>query len=217
MPTPPPGADDGWCRSTLFLKSNSETMDSDGPKTVALTVSTDAWLDLLDESDEPPDALSFWVERVVRATLRAATDVAWLRRGEVSLVLADDEEIRRLNAAYRQKDRATNVLSFPGLDLVEGDAEGAEPPGIAALGDVVISHSRLRVEAGELGKAPLDHFAHLLVHGTLHLLGYDHDIDDSAETMEALEAEILRMLDFAAPYEPVADADGECAALSAIS
>ena len=192
-------------------------MDSDGPNTVALTVSADAWLDLLDESDEPPDALALWVERVVRGTLDAATDVAWLKAGEVSMLLADDEEVQRLNAAYRQKDRATNVLSFPSLDLVDGITLDRCPPGMVALGDVVISHSRLMAEASELHKTPVDHFAHLLVHGTLHLLGYDHEVDDRAETMEALEAEILKTLDFAAPYESAVDAEGRSATLSVVS
>ncbi len=192
-------------------------MDTDGPTTVALTVSADAWLEVLDEPDEPPDALSSWVERVVRKALDAATDVAWLKTGEVSLLLTDDREIRELNAAYRQRDRATNVLSFPSLDPVDGVIDGRRPPGMVALGDVAISHERLATEAIELDKAPVDHFAHLLVHGTLHLLGYDHEDDDRAEAMEALEAKILASLDFAAPYAPVADVEGECSALSAVS
>jgi probable rRNA maturation factor len=192
-------------------------MDSDGPKTVALTVSAEAWLDVLDEPDEPPDAFSSWAERVVRATLDRATDVDWLKAGEISLLLSDDRELQKLNAAYRQKDRATNVLSFPGLDLVDGKAEGACPPGMVALGDVVISHERLTAEADALDKPRVDHFAHLLVHGVLHLLGYDHEDDDRALTMETLEAEILQALGFAAPYAPVDDADDARAALSAAS
>jgi probable rRNA maturation factor len=192
-------------------------MDIDAPETVALTISADAWLDVLGEPDEPPDALAAWTERVVRAVLDRATDVAWLKRGEVSLLLTNDREIRELNATYRQKDRATNVLSFPSLDLRDGNAVGPRGPGAVVLGDVVISHERLMGEAVDLEKTPVDHFAHLLVHGTLHLLGYDHDHDERAEVMEAHEAEILKMLGFAPPYVSVDDVSHRPAVLSVVS
>ena len=189
-------------------------MDSDGPATVALTVTTEAWRTAIDEL-EPPDALRAFVERVLRAALEAGTPVPWLQAGEVSLLLTDDREIQSLNSTYRAKNRPTNVLSFPGLDLIDGRADLAPPPGAAVLGDVVISHERLTAEADELGKAPIDHLAHLLVHGALHLLGYDHDEDRRAEVMEALEVEILQSLGRAAPYAPVIDADPvEAAAMS---
>ena len=190
-------------------------MDSDGPTTVALTVTAEAWRTAIDEL-EPPDALQAFAERVVRAALDAGTAVPWLQTGEVSLLLTDDEEIRGLNNSYRARDRATNVLSFPGLDLADGETAIASPPGAAILGDIVISHERLMAEADELDKAPIDHLAHLLVHGALHLLGYDHDDDRRAEVMEALEAEILQSLGCAAPYASVIELDAvEGAAMSA--
>ncbi len=190
-------------------------MDSDGPTTVALTVTAEAWRTAIDEL-EPPDALQAFAERVVRAALGAGTAVPWLQTGEVSLLLTDDDEIRGLNNSYRAKDRATNVLSFPGLDLADGQTAMASPPGAAILGDIVISHERLMAEADELGKAPIDHLAHLLVHGALHLLGYDLDDDRRAEVMETLEAEILRSLGCAAPYASVIELDAvEGAAMSA--
>lgn len=191
-------------------------MDSDGPTTVALTVTAEAWRTAIDEL-EPPEALHAFAERVVRAALDAGTVVPWLQTGEVSLLLTDDHEIRGLNDTYRSKDRATNVLSFPGLDLTDGQTDMASSPGAAILGDIVISHERLMAEAGELGKAPIDHLAHLLVHGALHLLGYDHDEDQRAEAMEALEAEVLQSLGRAAPYAPMIETDPvEAGAMSAV-
>ncbi|NJO38796.1 MAG: rRNA maturation RNase YbeY [Rhizobiales bacterium] len=189
-------------------------MDSDGPTTVALTVNAPAWEDGLGEEPEPPQPLQAVAARIVRATLEAAARTPWLKAGEVSVLLTDDREIRALNAAYRQRDRATNVLSFPGLDLADGASGVVRPPAAAMLGDIVMSHERLMAEADELAKAPLDHFAHLLVHGTLHLLGYDHEDDGRALVMEALEARILKTLGRAAPYTPASEVDAGPAAPS---
>lgn len=175
-------------------------MDIDGSSTVALTVASTAWQDAF-------EALEPLAARIVRATLDQAATAPWLKAGEVSLLLTDDEEIRALNATFRARDQATNVLSFPGLDLVEGRAETPAPPGPILLGDVVISFERLAEEATEQQKALVDHFAHLLVHGTLHLLGYDHGDDAQAQLMEGLEATILKTLGFSAPYAAFAEAD----------
>ena len=184
-------------------------MDSDGPSTVSLTVSAPAWRDAL--GDVKPLA-----ERIVRAALEAATEDVRLRAGEVSLLLTDDAEIRSLNAAYRGKDRSTNVLSFPGLDTKAGRMESAPPSGQPVLlGDVALSSERLLAEAKELRKQPVDHFAHLLVHGTLHLLGYDHEKDVEAAAMEELEASILETLGFAAPYDAIANNDDKPAVMAA--
>jgi len=182
-------------------------MDSDGPSTVILTVASGAWRDAF-------DALEPLVERAVLATLDQATSTASLQAGEVSLLLTDDQEIRTLNTTYRSKDQATNVLSFPSLDLVDGQTKAGEdqvetvmPPGPILLGDIAISYERVHAEAREQQKELTDHFAHLLVHGTLHLLGYDHDDDRRAEVMEGHEAAILQTLGFAAPYRPFTEAD----------
>ena len=179
-------------------------MDSDGSPTVVLTVASASWRDAFESLE--PLAL-----RIVRATLAKATAVTWLKAGEVSLLLTDDREIRRLNRTYRARDRATNVLSFPGLELTEGRAAAPDlppDPGPALLGDVAISFERLSREAKAEGKALIDHFAHLLVHGTLHLLGYDHGGDAEAALMEGLETSILESLGFAAPYGPAQAEDG---------
>ena len=189
-----------------------ETMDSDGSSPVVLTVAAASWRGMCRaqgkiDASEAHDVLGALAERVVRATLEAAAVTAWAKTGEVSLLLTDDREIRSLNKTYRARDRATNVLSFPGQDLVEGKASAPRAPGPVLLGDIAISIERLQAEASEQDKASVDHFAHLLVHGTLHLLGYDHEDDAAAAVMEGLETSILETLGFAAPYESVAYAD----------
>ena len=107
--------------------------------------------------------------------------------------IVDEEESADLNGRYRDKPYATNVLSFPS-DVPE---EIAEP----ALGDLVVCAPVVRREAAEQGKSEAAHWAHMIVHGVLHLRGYDHIEDAEAERMEALEAAILSDLGFADPYK----------------
>jgi probable rRNA maturation factor len=111
---------------------------------------------------------------------------------ELAIRIVDADEGRALNRDYRGKDYATNVLSFP-AEL---------PPGVQLplLGDLAICAPVVQREALEQGKREKDHWAHLTVHGVLHLLGYDHLADDEAETMEALERRILAGLSIANPY-----------------
>jgi len=110
---------------------------------------------------------------------------------EVTIVLTDDTEMRDLNRDWRAKDQPTNVLSFP-----SGDAPG-EP---GALGDIVIAYETARAEADDEGTALEDHVAHLVVHGVLHLLGFDHMKEDEAEKMEDLERKALASIGIADPY-----------------
>ncbi len=112
--------------------------------------------------------------------------------GEVCIRIVDAEESQSLNAEYRGKDKPTNVLSFP-FEV---------PPGIPVtlLGDLVICAEFVAAEAEEQEKALFDHWAHMVVHGTLHLLGFDHINDDDAEEMEALERTLLARLNIADPY-----------------
>ena len=120
---------------------------------------------------------------------------------EISVRLTGDDEVRTLNAQYRHKDKPTNVLSFPMvqpdlLDTVSTNSDDGE----LLLGDIVLAHGVCAAEAVERGISVEDHATHLLVHGTLHLLGYDHQGDDEAEGMEAIERDTLAALGIADPY-----------------
>jgi probable rRNA maturation factor len=119
---------------------------------------------------------------------------AGLSDSEVSVKFTSDEEVRALNAAWRGKDRPTNVLSFP-------MAEESELAGAQLLGDVVLAHGICAAEAAEKRVAIETHAAHLVVHGTLHLLGYDHEKGEAdAEAMEEIERRALASLGIADPY-----------------
>jgi probable rRNA maturation factor len=111
---------------------------------------------------------------------------------EVTIRLVDEEESHQLNHEYRGKDKPTNVLSFP-FEV---------PPGIEInlLGDLIICKQVVEKEAAEQHKELMAHWAHMVVHGSLHLLGYDHIEDDEAEEMESLESEIMQSMGFPDPY-----------------
>jgi probable rRNA maturation factor len=115
---------------------------------------------------------------------------------ELGIRLADDSEQRRLNRGWRGVDRPTNVLAFPALE--RGRPIPSEAP--LLLGDVVLAFETVACEAEEQGKPFPDHLAHLIVHGVLHLLGYDHDNDTEAVAMEQLETSILASLGVPDPY-----------------
>ena len=122
---------------------------------------------------------------------------------ELSVVLTSDEKVRALNAEWRGKDKPTNVLSFPQAEpdeLVGADTPGPE----LMLGDIVLARETCAREAEEKALRLPDHAAHLLVHGTLHLLGYDHMDDQTAEDMEAREVRALARLGLPNPYEVAA-------------
>ena len=121
--------------------------------------------------------------------LRAATAALGAVEGDVVVLLTDDAGVQDLNVRFRDKDRPTNVLSFPA-------AESAFPH----LGDVVLAHAYCAAEAETQGKTLSDHLSHLVVHGVLHLLGRDHEDDAEAEEMEGEEREILASLEVADPY-----------------
>lgn len=120
---------------------------------------------------------------------------------EISVKFTSDEEVRALNRDYRGKDKPTNVLSFPMMepDLLSQIADAGE--GELLLGDIVLAHGVCVREAAEKGIAVEAHAAHLIVHGSLHLLGYDHEVsDDEAEEMEQVERVALAALGIADPY-----------------
>ena len=112
---------------------------------------------------------------------------------EISVRLVDTEEMTTLNETYRDKAGPTNVLSFPS-DLPEGLQ-------LPLLGDIVICAPVVRAEAAQQGKSLSAHWAHMTIHGALHLLGYDHIAEGEAATMEALESAILARLDYPCPYQ----------------
>ena len=121
------------------------------------------------------------------------------RNVELGVRLTGDEEVRALNSQWRGKDRPTNVLSFPLAEADELDADIAGGPELM-LGDIVLAHGVCAAEAADKGIGLETHASHLLVHGTLHLLGYDHHDDDAATDMEAREVRALARLGIADPY-----------------
>lgn len=120
---------------------------------------------------------------------------------EISIRLTSDDEVQTLNKQYRQKDKPTNVLSFPMVqaDLLETISQNSDD-GEVLLGDIVLAHGVCVAEADERGISVEDHATHLVVHGVLHLLGYDHMDDDEAESMEQIERDALDALGLHDPY-----------------
>ena len=135
-------------------------------------------------------------DEVARRAIAAALAEArrpYMDEAELSVILADDTRVKELNRDWRGKDKPTNVLTFP---AAEGDAIASSP----MLGDVIIAYETVAEEARESGKTFGDHFAHLVVHGTLHLFGFDHISDDEAELMENTERAALARLGISDPY-----------------
>ena len=124
---------------------------------------------------------------------------------EIAIRMTDDDEVRTLNRDYRHKDQPTNVLSFPMVEpgLIGALANNADKE--VLLGDIVLARETCVHEAAARAISVESHATHLIVHGTLHLLGYDHMRDDEAEAMESLERRIMAMLGLHDPYEPVED------------
>lgn len=142
-------------------------------------------------SDIPPERqIRFWVAEAVDAS-----GATFPKGAEVSVRLVDRGEMQALNRDYRDKDKVTNVLSFPA-----GEIAGMPSDAARALGDIVVCAAVVGEEAARQGKVTDDHWAHLLVHGALHLLGYDHETDAEALEMERLETRILVANGLGDPY-----------------
>jgi probable rRNA maturation factor len=142
--------------------------------------------------------------RAATAALEQSPYGEWLTAPaciEVAIRMTDDEEVHTLNLQYRQKDKPTNVLSFPMIqpDLLDTVTQNSDD-GEVILGDIVLAHGVCAAEAEERGISTADHATHLIVHGTLHLLGYDHQGDSEAEAMEEMERAALRHLGLHDPY-----------------
>ncbi|OYU47955.1 MAG: rRNA maturation RNase YbeY [Rhizobiales bacterium PAR1] len=159
-------------------------------------------------SEAPPPEIAILVEAEgwhtvpeLEAVIRRAAMAALATTdepGDISLLLADDAAIRTLNADFRKLDKPTNVLSFPAPHM-PGDPS-------PALGDIAFAYETCAREAADEEKPLAHHLSHLVVHGVLHLLGYDHEDDAEADEMEALETEVLASLGIADPYADHRDA-----------
>lgn len=138
-------------------------------------------------------------EAVIHRAIAAAAEMveADIGEAELAVMLTDDAGIRTLNSNWRGIDKATNVLSFPALQPTGAGGPDDAP---RMLGDIAIAYETTRREADDEQKPFDHHLSHLAVHGFLHLIGYDHEKDDDAETMEALETEILAQLGIPDPY-----------------
>lgn len=160
-----------------------------------MTVTVEVISDTADTTGQPQaDTIKQWCQAALQAAQGQKTVP---EHSEISVRVVDETESAALNSQYRHKDKPTNVLSFPS-DL---------PGSVAALletyplGDLVICQSVVEREASEQHKRLNDHWAHMLVHGVLHLLGFDHQNDSDAEQMESLEVTILASLNITDPYE----------------
>ena len=151
------------------------------PLEIAFSVNAGNW----------PDGLEAIAGTAIRAAL-AASEAEVVGVSEVSVVLTDDAEQHALNKQWRGIDKSTNVLSFPQIEPFE--------PVSGLVGDIILAEETVKREAEEMGISLEAHFTHLVVHGFLHLLGYDHIDDEDAEEMEGLETEILAGLGIADPY-----------------
>lgn len=137
-----------------------------------------------DQSNLPSEELlTSWFEKTIKS---------FRTQAEITIRIVDKEESQELNNMYRQKDKPTNVLSFPFEAPI-----GVE---LDLLGDLVLCRQVIENEAEEQNKSPLAHWAHMVVHGSLHLLGYDHINEIDAEEMESLEVSIMHALGFENPY-----------------
>lgn len=162
---------------------------------------------MIDVVIEDPRWTQLGLRDLARDSVSATLDAVQVSAPfELSVLGCDDARIAALNTEFRGKPEPTNVLSWPETDLSaekDGDLPQAPvptPDGVLSLGDIAIAYETCVREAAEQGKPPEHHVAHLLVHGTLHLLGYDHIRDRDATRMEALEVKLLGILGVPDPY-----------------
>ncbi len=162
-------------------------------------------LDIAIDADAEWDSSKDWARLARSAAAAAIAESAFpqLAEGErtveLSVRLTSDDEVHSLNAEWRGKDKPTNVLSFPMAGEEDFDAGNCPGPELL-LGDIILARGVCATEAADKGVPLEDHAAHLMVHGTLHLLGYDHMNDDSAADMEGREIRALARLGIADPY-----------------
>ena len=160
---------------------------------IDIEVEDPAWTDAVPEAE---DLVRVAAEAALRA-LSSSPASAGEELGGLTILLTDDASVRELNAQFRHQDSATNVLSFP-----------APPNPEDHLGDVALAHGVCVREAGQQGKTLAHHLQHLVAHGVLHLVGYDHETDDEAEDMEGLERVVMAGLGAPDPYGAEQGDDG---------
>jgi probable rRNA maturation factor len=165
---------------------------------VGIVIESEAWRMLPQAEDIVRRAIAFAATCPDPTRECAKAGLGRQRNAELSVLLCDDETIAHLNGRWRGQEKPTNVLSFPAPP-----PHGAVPDERIPLGDIAIAYETLAREAEENGKTVVDHLSHLVVHGFLHLLGYDHHMDDEAERMERLERDILARIGVADPYAAV--------------
>jgi probable rRNA maturation factor len=153
-----------------------------------MTARIDIQIAVDDESVPSSVDIAIWINRAMRAAGRRED-------ADVSVRVVNANEMQQLNSEFREQDKPTNVLSFPA-----GDIEGLPSDADVPLGDIVVCAEIVRSEAKEQGKTDKAHWAHIVVHGTLHLLGFDHENASDAATMEGLEIKILTDNGIANPY-----------------
>ena len=160
----------------------------------AVRIADSRWPMFLGVADDA--AVGRLLQPLISATLAAG---GWRGAAELAVVLTDDTTVRALNRTYRGVDTSTNVLSFA-LDEIGGPTSA----GPVALGDVLLAFETVALEAAKRGLSPSHHLCHLVTHGILHLIGYDHKEEAEAESMERLEARVLAAFGIADPYrDPV--------------
>ena len=167
---------------------NSESVDD-----IAIIIDKPCWNQTIKE----------WEDLIRPAVLEALHQASWVHTAELSILFTDDAVIQELNKNFRGSDKPTNVLAFPSLEPSEilSFMNKTDVPKKIVLGDVVLAYQTLMQEAIHQNKSFHDHLIHLVVHGVLHLLGFDHEKDENAAIMELLEIQTLAKFDIRNPYE----------------
>ncbi len=171
-------------------------MDSDSSPSIEVAVGNGAWRAAVTELETTVETAALAAYRAGMARSRGGYAQHLAPPVEISVRLADDAEVRILNRDFRGKDSSTNVLSFEG-----DDPRAPREPGVPLLlGDIVVALETTSAEAAAMGRTVDAHLTHLVVHGVLHLLGFDHEDEAEAVAMEALETRVLAGLGLADPY-----------------
>ena len=146
--------------------------------------------------------ISSLAEEVSRAVFKITKFDHYVKHIEFSIILSEDHRLQELNKDYRGEDKPTNVLSFPAEDILPSGFENVQThDGFVLIGDIIFAFQTLKSEADSSTKSFEGHFCHLLVHGLLHLLGYDHETESDAVEMEAIEVEVLTKFNINSPYQ----------------